>query len=200
MSNKSLFMKSTFLRAPFGLGIGRYVCQLQRVTLKFCKNNGSSRGMRGFIEHDLVEYARENPGVVVYTKPRRHRVPVIVAEYLNGDRQWMCVANYSREDIVKWMELLRTQIHDTPSVRFRKLWHTEFPSIQGPWTPFTFKDPKLNLEHYPNKTLGTAVKLGPTATEKLIELFKAQQLNSTDKSSNDSDESSNQQDTYVQNA
>lgn len=62
----------------------------------------------------------------------------------------MCVANYSREDIVKWMELLRTQIHDTPSVRFRKLWHTEFPSIQGPWTPFTFKDPKLNLEHYPN--------------------------------------------------
>lgn len=36
---------------------------------------------RGFIEHDLVQFARENPGVVVYAKPRRHRRPVIVAEY-----------------------------------------------------------------------------------------------------------------------
>jgi len=36
---------------------------------------------RGFIEHDLINYAKENPGVVVYVKPRRHRHPVIVAEY-----------------------------------------------------------------------------------------------------------------------
>lgn len=34
-----------------------------------------------FIENDLVSYAKENPGVVVYVKPRRHRGPVIKAEY-----------------------------------------------------------------------------------------------------------------------
>lgn len=34
-----------------------------------------------FIENDLVTYAKENPGVVVYVKPRRHRGPVIKAEY-----------------------------------------------------------------------------------------------------------------------
>lgn len=186
MSNKYLFLKSGFPRAPLGLGIGRYVCQLQRVTLKFCKNNGSSRGVRGFIEHDLVEYARENPGVVVYIKPRRHRSPVIVAEYLNGGTQWMCVANYSRDDVIKWMELMRTQIHDSASLRLRKLWHTDFPSIQGPWTPFTFRDPAINLAQFPNKELGASVKLGPTATERLIELFKAQQLtdDTTDESQN----------------
>lgn len=36
---------------------------------------------RHFIEHDLVNYAKENPEIVVYVKPRRHRHPVIVAEY-----------------------------------------------------------------------------------------------------------------------
>lgn len=69
---------------------------------------------------------------------------------VNGDRQWMDVANYSREDVVKWMELLRTQFHNGPSLRLRKLWHTEFPSIQGPWTPFTFRNPILNLAQFPN--------------------------------------------------
>ena len=27
-------------------GVGRYVCQLQRVTFKFCKEHSNSRGMR----------------------------------------------------------------------------------------------------------------------------------------------------------
>lgn len=176
MSNKVLFLTSGFPRAPLGLGIGRYVCQLQRVTLKFCKNNGASKGVRDFLEHDLLDFAKQNSGIVVYVKPRRHRSPVIVAEYLNGERQWMNVSKYSREDIVKWMELLRTQFHDGTQQRLRKLWHTEYPSIQGPWTPFTFRDPSHNLAKFPNKELGEAVKLKPTATEQLIELFKAQQM------------------------
>ena len=37
--------------------------------------------MREFIENDLVNFAKENPGVVVYVKPRRHRAPVVVGEY-----------------------------------------------------------------------------------------------------------------------
>lgn len=41
----------------------------------------NSEFLRDFIEDGLVDYAKENPGVVVYVKPRRHRTPVIVAEY-----------------------------------------------------------------------------------------------------------------------
>lgn len=37
--------------------------------------------MREFIESDLVDFAKANPGVVVYVKPRRHKTPVVVAEY-----------------------------------------------------------------------------------------------------------------------
>ena len=36
---------------------------------------------RSFLEHDLIDYAKQNPGVVVYVKPRRHRSPVLKAEY-----------------------------------------------------------------------------------------------------------------------
>ncbi|XP_066581596.1 large ribosomal subunit protein mL43 [Prorops nasuta] len=175
-TNKSLHLPSGFLRAPLGLGIGRYVCQLQRVTIKFCKSHGGSRGVRDFLQNNLLNYAKENPGVVVYVKPRRHRSPVLVANYLNGETQWVSVHDYSREDIVKWMELLKNQFHESSAIRLRKLWHTDFPSIQGPWTPFTFSDPALNLTEYPNSELSKALKSEPTATEELIRLFKAQQL------------------------
>ena len=48
------------------------------------------------------------------------------------------------------MELLKTQYHDGPALRLLKLWHTDFPSIQGPWTPFTFKNPPLNQIKFPD--------------------------------------------------
>lgn len=81
MANNNVFLKSGFIRAPLQNGLGRYIGQLQRITVKFCKTHGSSKGMREFIENDLVNFAKENPGVVVYVKPRRHRAPVVVGEY-----------------------------------------------------------------------------------------------------------------------
>ena len=36
---------------------------------------------REFIENDLVDFARKNPGVVVYLQPKRHRKPKLSAEY-----------------------------------------------------------------------------------------------------------------------
>ncbi len=72
---------SEYINSNLHNGVGRYVCQLQRVTFKFCKEHASSRGIREFIEHDLVDFARNNPGVVVYLQPKRHRIPKISAEY-----------------------------------------------------------------------------------------------------------------------
>lgn len=36
---------------------------------------------REFLENCLVDFAKENPGIVVYVKPRRHRTPVLIGEY-----------------------------------------------------------------------------------------------------------------------
>lgn len=40
-----------------------------------------------FLEHDLIDFARSNPGTVVYVKPRRHRAPVVVAEYCKKNKK-----------------------------------------------------------------------------------------------------------------
>lgn len=37
--------------------------------------------LREFIEQNLLDFARKNPGIVVYLQPRRHRKPKIMAEY-----------------------------------------------------------------------------------------------------------------------
>ncbi|XP_044745352.1 39S ribosomal protein L43, mitochondrial [Coccinella septempunctata] len=177
MTNNSLLLKASFLRNPSQNGVGRYVCQLQRVVLKFCKNHGASRGLREFIEEDLVDFAKTNPGVVVYLKPRRHRGPVIKAEYLNGQTQWLSCRNFTKDEINKWLNLFKTQQGDKEGIRLRKLWHTEVPSIQGPWTPYTFRPPSLNVVEYPNENL-SAAKEEKSATEELIELFEKQKLES----------------------
>lgn len=72
---------SEFINTNLENGLGRYVCQLQRVTFKFCKENPGSRGIREFVENDLVDFAKKNPGIVVYLQPKRHRRPKIFAEY-----------------------------------------------------------------------------------------------------------------------
>lgn len=183
MSNSHLFLKSAFPRAPLANGVGRYVCQLQRITLKYCKNHGSSKGMREFLENDLVDFSRANPGVVVYVKPRRHRTAVMSAEYLDGDRQWVNCGNSTRDEIRKWVEVLRTQATGAGSgVRLRKLWHTDVPSVQGPWTPFTHQHPSTNVAQFPSEELGRVQGQPQTATEVLLEMFKAQQLEGGDKS------------------
>ncbi|VVD03887.1 unnamed protein product [Leptidea sinapis] len=176
MSNKNLFFKSGFVRAPLQNGVGRYVCQLQRIVFKFCKSSGGSRGLRDYIEQDLVQFAEQNPSVVVYLKPRRHRSPVAVAEYLNGSRVWMNFNQKTHSEILKWIENLRTQQDDVAATRLRKYQYTDHPSIQGPWTPFTFKDPELNVAELPNVKFGANNRLPKTATEELRLLFEKQKL------------------------
>jgi large subunit ribosomal protein L43 len=93
---------------------------------------------------------------------------------VNGDRKWMTVHNKTSEEISKWLNLMTLQAGDTEELRYRKHWHTDMPSIQGPWTPFTHKLPELNLAEFPDEKLGEMLNKPQTATEKLIELAKEQ--------------------------
>lgn len=191
MSNSHLFMPSGFIGAPLKNGLGRYVPQLQRITLKFCKSWGGSRGMRfvscfpslifititllytnnrDFIETELMEFAKNNPGTVVYLKPRRHRSACLVAEYckfnfsitlhetsincldyeilVNGEREYMSCDSFSKPEVLKWISYLTTR-SGIPTMRFRRYQHTDYPTIQGVWTPFTHQAPEINLAQFP---------------------------------------------------
>ncbi|CAI9732831.1 Hypothetical predicted protein [Octopus vulgaris] len=160
---------STFLKNILQNGIGRHICQLQRITLCFCKSHTGSNGMREYIEHHLLDFTRENPGIVVYLKPRRHRTARLQAEYLNGYFESFNTHNKDKDEISKWMELMRTR-SGVQIKRIRKPWHTENPSIQGVWHSFANKSPSLNVTEFPDKELGKCFKSKMSATDYLLSL------------------------------
>ncbi|GAB1604278.1 39S ribosomal protein L43, mitochondrial-like [Argonauta hians] len=169
MSSSSI--PSTFLKNTLQNGIGRYVCQLQRLTLCFCKNHAGSKGMRDYIEHHLLDFTRANPGIVVYLKPRRHRTAVLQVEYLNGYFESFNVHQKDKDEISKWVEYMRTR-SGVQIQRLRKPWHTENPSIQGVWHPFTNTSPSLNVAQFPDKELGKYPQTEMSATDYLLSLNK----------------------------
>ncbi|UYV83699.1 MRPL43 [Cordylochernes scorpioides] len=183
MSNRS--QASTFIKKAVQNGIGRHVCQLQRLTLKFCKSSGTSRYLREFMEKHLIDFAKENPGVVIYLKPRRHRKPVIEAQYLNGYTQSIYCDHISENDMLAYVNYMRTRSGSQIS-RLRKLNHTETPSIQGPWTPFTNKATLINIATFPNEELSKYTPMYISATEKLRNLTL--NLSEADKEETDKNE------------
>lgn len=131
---------------------------------------------RDFLENRLLEFSTKNPGVVVYVKPRRHRLPVLVAEYLNGDRHWKLVECYTEEQLTKWIDLMRTQNKNSSEIRLRKQWQTNYPSIQGVWTPYVHQNPEFNTATFPNSKFSKSMDQQQTATDKLLEIFNKQKL------------------------
>ncbi len=75
------------------------------------------------------------------------------------------------EQICHWVEHMRTR-SGVDIVRLRKTWHTDTPSIQGIWTPFTNKDSKLNVTQFPDQDLSVCPETEMSATERLIEVAK----------------------------
>ncbi|XP_062859799.1 39S ribosomal protein L43, mitochondrial [Trichomycterus rosablanca] len=127
---------SRFLQSVLRNGVGRYVCQLKRVSLVFSKNAQSSLGIRDFIEDGVVDFAQKNPGIVVYVSPQSCRIPKIVAEYLNGNVKEELVTNKTSQQIAELITKMADQ-SGLDIIRIRKPFHTDNPSIQGQWTPFT---------------------------------------------------------------
>ncbi|XP_068162239.1 large ribosomal subunit protein mL43 [Antennarius striatus] len=127
---------SRFLQSVLQNGVGRYVCQLKRISIIFSKNAQSSLGVRDFIEEGVVDYAKKNPSTVVYVSPRSCRIPKIVAEYLNGTVREEIITSKTSSEILALVTKLTNQ-SGLDVIRIRKPFHTDSPSIQGQWHPFT---------------------------------------------------------------
>lgn len=89
------------------------------------------------------------------------------------------------------MDLLRGQNGDSSAFRLRKMWHTDQPSIQGPWTPFTHKAPEQNAVRYPAEQLSTPLDMEPSATETLIRLYEQQKLKEAEESAEHKERATN---------
>ncbi|KAH1167411.1 39S ribosomal protein L43, mitochondrial [Mauremys mutica] len=147
---------SRYLSSVLRNGLGRYVCQLQRLSLAFSPGGQTSRGARGYIEEKVLDFAKQNPGVVVYVTPQKCRSPTVVAEYLNGAVREEIIADKTVAEITQLVQKLASQ-SGLEIIRIRKPFHTDNPSIQGQWHPFTNKPSALplqslrRLEPQPNK-------------------------------------------------
>ncbi|KAM6964130.1 large ribosomal subunit protein mL43 [Tautogolabrus adspersus] len=133
---------SRFLQSVLRNGVGRYVCQLKRISIIFSKKAQGSLGVREFIEEGVVDYAKKNPSTVVYVSPQSSRIPKIVAEYLNGNVREEIVTNKTSPQILELLTKLTNQ-SGLDIVRIRKPFHTDSPSIQGQWHPFTNRPPSI---------------------------------------------------------
>ncbi|CAJ0944632.1 unnamed protein product, partial [Ranitomeya imitator] len=138
---------SRFLQSVLQNGVGRYVCQLKRLTLVFSKDAQPSRGAREYIEEKVVDFAKQNPGIVVYVSPKPCRVPKLVAEYLNGSIREEPINSKTAEEIAQLIQKMASQ-SGLDIIRIRKPYHTDSPSIQGQWHPFTNKPTSMNLRFF----------------------------------------------------
>ncbi|XP_071947689.1 large ribosomal subunit protein mL43-like [Antedon mediterranea] len=148
MANKS----SGFLKSVLHNGVGRYVCQLQRITLQFSKKSRNSKGVRDYIEQEVIDFANNHPEIVMYVTPhQKYAQPRLVAEYLNGQQKIISIAAFDVEQVKEVVELVRCQ-SGQEITRTRKQWQTNTPSIQGVWNPFLNKPTDLNLKTVPSDT------------------------------------------------
>lgn len=155
-------------------GHGRYINQITRLTIKFCKSGGSSREVRKFIETKLVDMARVNPGCVIYVKPRLFKGPVLKAEYLNGGDHYLSFHRMSCVQVEAWINWYLTR-SGYELYKLNRPITTYRPSIQGIWHPFYFRDPATNIAQFPNEELGRHISNRQSATEELIKRFGQQQ-------------------------
>lgn len=165
---------SGFLKNAYYQGHGRYVSQIARLTFKFCKFGGSSRELRKFVETRLVDVARENPGCAMYVKPRMFKSPVLTAEYLNEEKQYVNLHQMSAKQIEAWMTWFLTRSGHC-IYRFNEPLNTANPSVQGQWTPFYWRDQSWNTTKFPS-THWIAKTKTPSATEQLIDIAREKGL------------------------
>lgn len=91
---------------------------------------------------------------------------------MNGQTQTFDVSMYSREQINQWLEFHRTR-NGNEIVRLMEPSHTETPSVQGVWTPFTNKPFETATRKFPIPNYFSS-DIKPSATQKILELFEKQ--------------------------
>uniref|UniRef100_A0A0N4ZKT2 Large ribosomal subunit protein mL43 n=1 Tax=Parastrongyloides trichosuri TaxID=131310 RepID=A0A0N4ZKT2_PARTI len=149
---------------PNNNGVSTYIPQLHRVTLRFCKQNEASSGVRSFIKYHLNEFATKNPSVVVYTTPARQTVPTIRAEYGNGRTVHINIKSFTLEQVSQHMYYILSRSGEPIEKLISKQTSIQ-PSIQGEWNPFTFRESEQNISELPDDKFSKFLFPKQSATE-----------------------------------
>lgn len=169
--SKPSWLPKAYVKSVLQNGVGRYLGQLQRVTVLFDKARSDSAGAREFIQEDLLDFASKYPGIVVYLQPKRNKAPYIIAEYLNGREASVHISNFNRIEVNQWMNYLRCRSGE-PIYELMKMWRTETPSIQGIWHPFLNQPTENAIKNFPDEEKGKFFQTEVSATDFVLKLSK----------------------------
>jgi len=98
---------------------------------------------------------------------------------VNGNQIQLNVAKQTAGEVCQWLEHLRCRSGED-IVRLRKTWHTDTPSVQGIWTPFTNLDPHLAVTSLPDEKLSR--RAAPeSATDYVLKMAQNVKVISDDK-------------------
>ncbi|KCV68552.1 hypothetical protein H696_04844 [Fonticula alba] len=100
-------------------GTGAFVQPCHKIMINFCKHSGSSRFVRNYINEHIVEFARQNPSIVIAVNHRPCAHPFIRAEYLNGSQKSIGVKNLPEEKVHEFMMFLRSH-NGSPMVKIQQ--------------------------------------------------------------------------------
>uniref|UniRef100_A0A914P8T4 Large ribosomal subunit protein mL43 n=1 Tax=Panagrolaimus davidi TaxID=227884 RepID=A0A914P8T4_9BILA len=159
--------------APNENGIFGYKPQLHRLTIRFCKQNDASVGIRNFIETSLKDFAAENPQTVVYVIPARNSVPTLRAEYANGREVHVNAKGFTLERAEREINSLRTRSGE-PIVKFNAHQTASCRSIQGQWSSLTSIDPRQNVTQLPSPEFNIYKTSTVSATDYLLNLVEGE--------------------------
>ncbi|ODQ67710.1 hypothetical protein NADFUDRAFT_39131 [Nadsonia fulvescens var. elongata DSM 6958] len=115
-------------------GVGSFVHQCKRVTLRYSNWGGSSNGMRAFIKNNLKDIASQNPQIEFLVEQKSGH-PLIRGDYVNGRDKVVCVRNLDPNEIMVKFNLtknssgakLKTNNKPVESIN---------ESVRGIWSPF----------------------------------------------------------------
>ncbi|CAG9532017.1 unnamed protein product [Cercopithifilaria johnstoni] len=142
---------SGYPSTPFNNGVTKYIPQLHRITVRFCRKNECSSGVRHFISSGLLsQFASQNPSVVVYVQPVRQNIPTLRAEYGNGRIIQIVLKNFDAEQVGRHLNLLRTR-SGLPVVDLVSRQSAQIASVQGMWNPMLNISSELNISKLSEK-------------------------------------------------
>uniref|UniRef100_A0A3Q2PB06 Mitochondrial ribosomal protein L43 n=1 Tax=Fundulus heteroclitus TaxID=8078 RepID=A0A3Q2PB06_FUNHE len=142
---------SRFLRSVLQNGVGRYVCQLKRISIIFSKKSQSSLG---YVTLTVCDYGVASVTNVFFIFLvfgfQSLQITFLVFPFqfsrlaVNGNTKEELITNKTSQQVLEVLTKLTNQ-SGLDIIRIRKPLHTDSPSIQGQWHPFTNRPPSLGL-------------------------------------------------------
>ncbi|MCP9260997.1 Protein CBR-MRPL-34 [Dirofilaria immitis] len=130
---------------PFNNAVTKYIPQLHRITLRFCRKNECSSGIRQFIDSG-------------------QNIPVLRAEYGNGRIIQIVLKNFGIEQVEKHFNLLRTRT-GLPVIDLISRQSAQVASVQGMWNPMLNTSSELNISELLEKKFSRHRTAKLSATE-----------------------------------